>query len=159
MKKKVTMICWDMDGTIADLYSVENWLEQLENQIVNPYKEAKTMLEMNRLLELLQKATEKGIELRVITWLAKNATREYKKETRKAKKDWLVANGFNFDKVHCVQYGTTKADCVRKEIPSNRTAILIDDNAKVRKGWTLGGTLNPTEENFLDKLEKIIEKN
>mgnify|MGYP003560240319 CR=1 FL=1 len=31
---KVKMVCFDMDGTIADLYGVDNWLEYLENEKV-----------------------------------------------------------------------------------------------------------------------------
>ena len=33
-------ICFDMDGTIANLYGVENWLAYLVAEDVKPYKEA-----------------------------------------------------------------------------------------------------------------------
>lgn len=32
------MIWFDMDGTIADLYGVENWLEDLRNEVARPIK-------------------------------------------------------------------------------------------------------------------------
>ena len=34
------MIVFDMDGTIADLYGVEGWLEMLEAENAAPYVEA-----------------------------------------------------------------------------------------------------------------------
>lgn len=34
-------ICFDMDGTIADLYGVENWLDYLIAEDVKPYAEAR----------------------------------------------------------------------------------------------------------------------
>lgn len=159
MKKRVKMICFDMDGTIADLYGVDNWLTDLENHNAKPYEVAKPLHDMTALTALLEQATAKGIEIRVITWLAKGADRKYKKETRVAKREWLKAQGFATTKTHCIQYGTTKANCIRNELKTNQTAILIDDNAKVRRGWTLGGTIDPTAENFLEKLAKIIEQN
>lgn len=36
-------ICFDMDGTIADLYGVENWFEYLTAENVKPYKIAKPL--------------------------------------------------------------------------------------------------------------------
>ena len=94
MKKRVKMICFDMDGTIADLYGVDNWLTDLENHNARPYEVAKPLHDMTALNALLEQATAKGIEIRVITWLANGADRQYKKETRVAKRAWLKAQGF-----------------------------------------------------------------
>ena len=38
------MICFDMDGTIADLYAVDNWLAKLRAEDETPYQEAKVCL-------------------------------------------------------------------------------------------------------------------
>ena len=46
-------IIFDMDGTIADLYAVENWLPMLREENSEPYRIAKPMYEMNELAELL----------------------------------------------------------------------------------------------------------
>lgn len=61
--------------------------------------------------------------------------------------------GFAYDKIHLVKYGTTKADCTRK---IGGYQILVDDNAKIRKGWHLGGTINANE-NIIPELLKLIE--
>ena len=146
------MICFDMDGTIADLYGVENWLYELEHHIARPYKVAKPMWDMERLANAL---IALGVEIRIISWLAKGSNKEYDEEVRKAKIEWLKANGFPFDKFHGVRYGATKADSVRRYLAEGETAILIDDNAKVRSGWSLGDAINPTEIDLCEYFERM----
>jgi hypothetical protein len=58
---------------------------------------------------------------------------------REAKREWLNKYNFPFDEIHLVKYGTTKANCTRRK---GGYQILIDDNAQVRKGWTLGDTID-----------------
>ena len=38
-------IYFDMDGTIADLYGVDNWLEMLINEDATPYRVARKSAE------------------------------------------------------------------------------------------------------------------
>ena len=136
--KNLKMICFDMDGTIADLYGVENWLTDLENGNVRPYVEAEPLLDMDRLGEALMQFANLGVEIRIITWLGMDADVEFKNATRIAKAEWLETYNFPFDKAHMVQYGTTKANCIRKELAEDEYAILFDDNEKIRNGWHLG---------------------
>ena len=53
---------------------------------------------------------------------------------RQAKIEWLTKVGFPIDHFHAQAYGTTKANAVRKDLGENETAILFDDNDKVRAG-------------------------
>lgn len=145
------MLVFDMDGTIADLYGVEGWLEDLETYKTRPYEIAKPMYDMDELNETLQKLQKLGWQIVVTTWLAMNATKEYNKAVAKAKKDWLAKYNFPYDEIHCVKYGTTKADCTRKKADFQ---ILIDDNKKVRDGWTLGTTVN-AKYNIMDFLKAL----
>lgn len=69
------MICFDMDGTIADLYAVPNWLDKLRAEDASPYADA--------------------------------------------------------------------------------PAVLIDDNKKVRDGWHLGESIDPTKVNLLEVLSAL----
>ena len=151
----VKMICFDMDGTIADLYGVDNWLAKLRAEDASAYTEAVAMWDMEELNSVLRALQNKGIEIRVITWLSKDSSEEFKIATRKAKREWLEKVNFPFDKFHGVQYGATKADSVRNSLASNETAVLIDDNDKVRNGWNLGKTINPTTENIIEALKKL----
>lgn len=145
------MLVFDMDGTIADLYAVDGWLDDLHNEKTRPYDNAEPMYNMTELAELLNRLRALGWLICVTTWLAKDATKEYNKAVTKAKKDWLAKYGFPYDEIHCVKYGTTKANCTRKKADFQ---ILIDDNKKVRDGWTLGTTVNAQFDimNFLKAL-------
>lgn len=159
MEKTIKMICFDMDGTIADLYSVENWLPMLRNFDPTPYEIAEPMWNMVELANLLRQAQAIGIEIHIITWLSKDTTAQYDAEVREAKRNWLAEQGFPFDHFHGVRYGATKADSIRRYLAENEIAILFDDNKKVREGWHLGEAVDPVEVNILEYLGEIIAQN
>ena len=123
------MICFDMDGTIADLYSEPNWLEDLKTEKVNPYKNAKPLVNMSRLAKALHKAQRKGEKIAVISWTARNASETYKEKVAAAKRAWLAKHlpSVKWDKIEIVDYGTPKRVC--------GNGILFDDNQKVREEW------------------------
>ena len=149
------MICFDMDGTIAGFYSVPNWLDKLEKEDASPYREAKPLWNMSELRKILISLIEKGWEVRVISWLAKDSSESYKSEVRRAKLEWLAKYDFPYRRCHLVAYGTTKADCVRRYY-DEQPMILIDDNDKVREGWHLGETINPTEVDLIEELKILL---
>jgi hypothetical protein len=155
--KTLKMICFDMDGTIADLYGVPGWLEMLRAYDSTPYEIAPPMWDMAELAGLLAQAQTSGIEIRIITWLSKESTAEYDKAVREAKREWLVNQGFPFDHFHGVAYGATKADSIRRYLAEDETAILIDDNFKVRNGWHMGDTIDPTACDLLEVLRNLLE--
>ena len=148
MKK---MLVFDMDGTIADLYGVKNWLNDLRNEKVDPYVNAEPLYNMEEMAKVLADCKANGWTIAVTTWLAKDATKAYDKAVAKAKKEWLIKHNFPVDEIHCLKYGRTKANATRKKADFQ---ILIDDNKKVRDGWTLGTTVNATYDimNFLKSL-------
>lgn len=146
------ILVFDMDGTIADLYSVDSWLSMLKDNSTLPYEVANPLYDMQQLNECLNSLKLQGWKIVVTSWLAKNSTEEYKERTRIAKKSWLDRYNFPYDEIHLVQYGTTKADCTRKY---GKYQILIDDNEKIRKGWNLGSTIN-AKENILIQLTNLL---
>jgi hydroxymethylpyrimidine pyrophosphatase-like HAD family hydrolase len=146
------ILVFDMDGTIADLYGVDGWLEDLRNQNPRPYEIARPLYDTDTLNEILNLLRVCGWKVVVTTWLAKESTAEYKKAVAEAKTEWLKKFNFPYDEIHIVQYGTTKANCTRK---LGGYQILVDDNEKVRKGWHLGGTINANE-NILPKLVDLL---
>lgn len=147
-------LVFDMDGTIANFYGVDGWLNDLKNENVRPYVECEPLYDMDTLNVILETFKIVGYRIVVTTWLSMDSTEEFKRATRKAKLDWLEKYGFPYDEIHLVQYGTTKANCTRK---LGGYQILIDDNEQVRKGWTLGETIN-AKENIIEQLMKILEK-
>ncbi len=146
------MIYFDMDGTIADLYGVENWLPRLHNEDAAPYLEARPMCNMIILSELLTEAKAQGYGIGIITWLSKDATKAYKKAIRQAKKQWLTNYlGVELDEAHFVQYGTRK-DYVAKD----KKGVIFDDDKRVRMWWK-GEAYNPTEQNIIEVLQGIVK--
>lgn len=147
------MICFDMDGTIANLYSVPNWLDKLRAEDSSPYSDAAPMWDMRELRKILLLLISEGWEVRIISWLAKDSGESYKNKVREAKLGWLAKYDFPYRRCHLIAYGTTKADCVRRW---GSPAILIDDNEKVRNGWHLGETIDPTKVNLIDELYNLL---
>lgn len=152
MTKKT--IVFDMDGTIADLYGVGGWLEDLRNECVRPYSEAKPLYSMVTLNALLNVMRNMGWHIVVTSWLSKSSTKEYDNAVRNAKKEWLARYEFPYDEIHLVKYGTTKASCTRHH---GGYQILVDDNNKVRKGWSLGDTINPVDGDLIEILKNLIK--
>ena len=124
-------IYFDMDGTIADLYGVNGWLNDLTSHNPRPYAEAKVMLNMSTLARLLNKAQEQGYKLGVISWLSKSGNAEYNEKVTKVKRKWLKRHlkSVNFDKIHIVEYGTPKSNF------ATHIDILFDDEEKNRVEW------------------------
>ena len=156
MNNLPAMICFDMDGTIADLYGVENWLPMLREFDPTPYEVAEPMWQMAELAEVLNLLRAVGVEIRIITWLSKDSNPQYDTEVREAKRNWLAEQNFPFDHFHGVQYGATKADSIRRYLPNGETAILIDDNAKVRNGWHMGEAIDPTACDIVEVLRNLL---
>lgn len=136
-------LVFDMDGTIANFYMVSNWLDDLRNENPRPYIVAEPMYDMASLGIILNLLKERGWRIAVTSWLAKDSTEQFKKLVRKAKREWLEKYSFPFDEIHLVQYGATKANSTRK---NGGFQIIVDDNAEVRKGWHLGGTIDANKD-------------
>lgn len=149
------VLVFDMDGTIADLYSVTNWLADLRNFNPRPYIEASPLCDMVKLEEVLNRLKSLGWIIVITSWLSKESNKEYDKKVREAKRNWLCKYNFPADEIHFVKYGTPKANCTRK-YGSNRQ-ILIDDNSKVREGWRLGPAVDPDSEDIIQFLEALYK--
>lgn len=145
-------IVFDMDGTITNFYGVAGWLEYLKNEDTTPYEQAEPLYNMDELRNLLMNLKNRGWRVVVTTWLAKGATKEYNDRTRIAKINWLAKYNFPYDEIHLVKYGTTKANCTRK---IGGYQVLVDDNENVRKGWTLGHTINANND-ITKELKKLV---
>lgn len=145
-------LVFDMDGTIADLYGVDGWLEMLRSYNAKPYRVAKPMYDMDTLKEILETLKLQGWRIAVTTWLSKDSTKEYDDAVRAEKIAWLKKYDFPFDEIHLVKYGTTKANCTRK---LGGYQVLVDDNKKVRDGWRLGATIDANE-NIIDGLLALL---
>lgn len=133
-------IYFDMDGTIADLYAVENWLPKLRASDASPYEEAEVMLNMSILARYLNKLQKLGYQIGIISWTSKGGTEWYNRAVEVAKLNWLHEHlrSVSFDEIYIVEYGTPKQDF------ADETDILFDDNEEIRNDWT-GKAYEPSE--------------
>lgn len=146
-------LVFDMDGTIANFYGVIGWLDYLKESNSTPYIVAEPLYNMKYLNSILGVLKMFGWRIVVTSWLAKDSSKEFDREVRQAKLDWLDNFDFPYDEIHLVKYGTTKANCTRKH---GGFQVLVDDNESVRNGWSLGMTINANE-NIIPHLLDLIK--
>lgn len=131
---------FDMDGTIADLYGVDGWLSDLENERVRPYAEAQPLVDCERLVKAILALKAEGYRFSIISWASKTGSAEYRKEIRKAKVAWIKKYFPNcFDEIHVVKYGTPKHWIAKDK------GILFDDEEKNRTSWNKGRSYKETQ--------------
>jgi phosphoglycolate phosphatase-like HAD superfamily hydrolase len=142
-------IYFDMDGTIANLYGVENWLDMLRAYNPAPYEQAKVMVNMSHLARVLNKLQKQGYHIGIVSWLSKCPTREYDMAVTKAKYTWLYKHlpSVEFDEIKIVAHGTPKSQAVKYG-----GGILFDDEQGNRKEWK-GQAYD--EKNILEILKKL----
>ena len=128
----MTTIYFDMDGTIADLYAKENWLECLEAYDVSPYAEAKVMLRMNYFARMLNRLQKQGYRIGIISWLSKSGNAKYNKAVTAVKLAWLKKHlaSVHWDEVHIIEYGTPKSTRAQ-----SNADILFDDEERNLIEW------------------------
>ena len=133
MKELNITINFDMDGTIADLYGVENWLDYLINENTFPYANAKPLVRLNLLARRLNTLQRNGYNIAVISWLSKSGTEEYNRAVTEVKMAWLKKHlpSVNWDRITIVPYGTPK-----QNFCNNPLDVLFDDEEHNRVNWT-----------------------
>ncbi len=155
MNANFTLI-FDMDGTIASLYDVPDWLKKIRNEDTSPYLDAAPMWDMAELSTILNKLLEIGVEVKIVSWCAKHATKTYDDEVRKAKREWLKKFDFPCSSCRITPYGYPKEYLRNK----NRINILIDDNKEVRESFRrFDGceTIDPTKVDIVEWLKGLME--
>ena len=135
-------LVFDMDGTIADLYAVTDWLENIIAENVRPYAIAEPIYNMNKLVNVINRLKENGWRVAIVSWTSKHGSKEYNKAVRKVKKEWLDRYNFPYDELHVIKYGTPKSYCMKK---TGGFQILFDDEEPNRKAWRNGSTVNANE--------------
>ena len=126
-------IWFDMDGTIADLYGVIDWLPALIAEETAPYENARGLGNLALIARYLNKVQRKGHKVGIISWTAKNGTEEYNARVAEAKKAWLGRHlrSVAWDEIKVVAYGTDKKVATKGD-------ILFDDEEGNRKNWGKG---------------------
>lgn len=119
-----------MDGTIADLYGNETWLEKLIAENPEPYENARPLLRMQSLARILNRLQRQGYEIGIVSWLSKNGSQTYGERVAQAKREWLARHltSVKFDHIDIIAYGEPKQN--------GREGILFDDEEPNRRAWS-----------------------
>ena len=130
----MSAIYFDMDGTIADLYSRPDWLKLLRAENPAPYSEAAPLVNMSLLARYINRAQAKGHKVGIISWLSKAPSPHYDAKVTVAKHNWLQKHlpSVSFDEIIIVPYGTPKSETVAN------ADILFDDEERNRLEWGEG---------------------
>lgn len=128
-------IYFDMDGTLADLYAVNGWLQDLRAYNPRPYIEAPTRIKANVLARMLNRLRANGWTIGIISWLSKKPTPTYDAEVIRAKCEWLKRHfpSVIWDEIHIIPYGTPKSS-----VAAFPNGLLFDDEANNRAEWGEG---------------------
>lgn len=122
-------INFDMDGTLANFYGVEGWLNDLINSNSRPYAIAKPLFNFSALARQIHRLQNLGYKVNIISWLSKSGTEEFNAEVTAVKMAWLAKHlpSVQFDHITIVEYGTPKSTC--------GNGILFDDEERNRNEW------------------------
>lgn len=142
-------INFDLDGTLVRLYEVENWLDYLLNSDITPYEIAKPLIRMASLAKILNRLQKEGYSLKIISWLAKDSTKEYNERVAETKKLWLKKHlpSVCWNEICITEYGTPKSEYGK--------GILFDDEEKNREEWEEKGGIAYDINNIIEELKKI----
>ena len=145
-------INFDMDGTIVNLYGVEDWLPMLQNEDTTPYEVAKPLVNFSHLARLLNKLLDKGATINIISWTSKNGSPEYNAAVAEVKRAYLAKHlpSVVFSNIFIVPYGTPKYTLAK--------GILFDDEPKNREAWRKhNGTYSYDETDIINILKALVQ--
>ena len=130
-----TKVYLDMDGTIANLYGIENWLHRLRNSDENIFLECEPMISEET---LFNKFPADSFDIRILSMTPMNASAEYCENVKRQKDEWLNRYFPKLTNRIYKKYGHNK------NLRNSENAILIDDSEPIRNSWK-GTALNPAE--------------
>ena len=155
MRDKKIKLYFDMDGTIADLYNHENWLEKIRSgQPI--FNELKKMPRTNKVIYYLNQIEQHtdNVEVNIITWLPLNATIPQMIQYTEEKKEWSEKNFVRVSNFIALPYGSPKHKAILKEEKAYH--LLFDDNAEVRNEWQGKYKIAFDENNIVEVLRLIL---
>ncbi|MDV3429539.1 MAG: hypothetical protein LIR50_21365 [Bacillota bacterium] len=144
-------IYFDMDGTIANLYAVEDWLPKLRAYDPSPYEEAAPLLRLCYLARLLNRLQRLGYYIGVVSWLSKDPDPDYGEAVTAAKLAWLKKHlpSVKWNEIVIIPHGTAKSSAV------SFIGILFDDEQPNRTEWENNNGKAFSEKEILEVLRSL----
>ena len=149
-------IYFDMDGTVYDLYGMENWLEMLRNEEKGAFTLGKSLVDMDKLKRVCIELIGIGYQIGIITWLPMGASLEYCEVCAEEKRNWAEKNMPYISEFYALEYGTPK-----QYAPARRASEmwLVDDSKEVREMWVTEKQRKAIDanDNIIKALERILK--
>ena len=158
LKEVTTMkkIYFDMDGTVADLYGSDNWLDNLQNERNGVFNNLSPLVDMNELAIVCHRLINNGYSFGIITWLPMGASYEYERVCEQEKREW--ANEFMpwVSEFYAQSYGVPKQYAPIKRV---QNMVLVDDNTEVRAMWNAEKqrTSIDATKNIIEELKRLLD--
>lgn len=133
--ENIDALVFDMDGTIADLFGQENWLEDLRAERGGVYFNAPPLMDMEYLNNVIQLFWDYfHIPTFIVSWGSKEPSFMYDRLAEKNKRNWLMMHlpAIPSEHIFVVRYGTDKASCVPDYC---NNAVLFDDSEENIVNW------------------------
>lgn len=148
-------IYFDMDGTVYDLYGMDNWLEMLRNEEKGAFTKGHPLVDMEVLQDICLCLIANGYQIGIITWLPMGASLEYCEVCTEEKRKWAEKNMPYISEFYALEYGTPK-----QYAPARRAAEmwLVDDSKEVREMWVTEKQRKAIDanDNIIKALERIL---
>ena len=129
MSKK---IFFDLDGTLYDLYNIDNWLNSLQYEDATVFERGNFIGDYEKFMGIIKELLLKGYTFGVISWLPMYATPEFENECAKVKEMWVKKYLPFVEEMTFQRYGTPKQNAVQKKA---QTMYLLDDSKDVGRVW------------------------
>lgn len=153
-------IYFDLDGTVYNLYGVNEWEPKLRAENPNVFREGSFIGDYQEFMNICNKLLEKGVQFGVITWLPMQASPEYEVECELVKREWVQRYMPFVSEFIAQSYGVPKQNAIIKRA---KTMYLLDDNTEICEMWQtekmrVAVNVNKGERTTIEALKEIYEK-
>lgn len=153
-------IYFDLDGTVYNLYGVNEWEPKLRAENPNVFREGSFIGDYQEFMNICNKLLEKGVQFGVITWLPMQASPEYEVECELVKREWVQRYMPFVSEFTAQSYGVPKQNAIIKRA---KTMYLLDDNTEICEMWQtekmrVAVNVNKGERTTIEALKEIYEK-
>lgn len=131
----------DMDGTIAGLYKVKNWLNRIRAEQSGVYLEAKPLITEKELFEHFPNNTAGKDRIWVVTMAPPDCSLDYKTQVFQEKNEWLAKYFPNLNNRVFLNNQDHKNICYSLKHDYSKV-LLIDDSPKLRDSF-IGQSIHP----------------
>ena len=158
--KNSVKIWMDLDGTVYDLYNVNNWEPRLRAEDPTVFEDGDFIGDYDRFISICNKLVLIGVQFGVITWLSMQSSVEYEIECTEVKRSWVKKFMPFVTEFNAQSYGTPKQNAIQKRA---KIMYLLDDNKEICEMWKtekMRKSINVNRDGLttIEALEKIYRE-